>query len=71
MDGRENRVMSDHSTDVLVIGSGIGGLCCAGLTARAGHEVVVLEAHQYPGVQPMASSGLVITSNPVLRCGAG
>ena len=41
--------MSDHSTDVLVIGSGIGGLCCAGLTARAGHEVVVLEAHQYPG----------------------
>ena len=41
--------MSDQSADVLVIGSGIGGLCCAGLTARAGHEVVVLEAHQQPG----------------------
>ncbi|RPF79533.1 MAG: NAD(P)/FAD-dependent oxidoreductase [Synechococcus sp. TMED20] len=35
--------------DVVVIGSGIGGLCCAGLCARAGKEVLVLEAHSQPG----------------------
>ncbi len=37
------------STEVIVIGSGVGGLCCAGLTARAGKEVLVLEAHSQPG----------------------
>ena len=31
--------------DVVVIGSGIGGLSCAGLLAAAGREVCVLEAH--------------------------
>ena len=35
--------------DVVVIGSGIGGLCCAALCARAGREVLVLEAHTQPG----------------------
>ena len=35
--------------DVLVIGSGIGGLCAAGLCARAGREVLELEAHHQPG----------------------
>ena len=35
--------------EVIVIGSGIGGLCCAALCARAGHEVMVLEAHGHPG----------------------
>ena len=37
------------SAEVIVIGSGIGGLCCAGLTARAGKDVLVLEAHSQPG----------------------
>lgn len=41
--------MSMQRTEVVVIGSGIGGLCCAALAARAGHEVLVLEAHQHPG----------------------
>lgn len=36
-------------TDVVVIGSGIGGLCCAGLLARYGFEVVVCESHTIPG----------------------
>ncbi|GLT74696.1 hypothetical protein SLA2020_464810 [Shorea laevis] len=35
--------------DVVVIGSGIGGLCCAGLLARYQQDVLVLESHDQPG----------------------
>ncbi|KNA03498.1 hypothetical protein SOVF_208660 [Spinacia oleracea] len=35
--------------DVVVIGSGIGGLCCAGLLARYEKDVLVLESHDQPG----------------------
>ena len=38
-----------HRVDVVVVGSGIGGLCCAALCARAGREVLLLEAHSQPG----------------------
>ncbi len=38
-----------ETADVIVIGSGIGGLCCAGLLARYGFEVVVCESHTIPG----------------------
>lgn len=37
------------STDIVVIGSGIGGLCCAALLARAGYSVIVCESHYHPG----------------------
>lgn len=33
----------------MVIGSGLGGLCCAGLLARYGQDVLVLESHDLPG----------------------
>lgn len=33
----------------MVIGSGIGGLCCAGLLARYQQDVLVLESHAKPG----------------------
>jgi prolycopene isomerase len=35
--------------DVIVIGSGIGGLTAAGLLAKSGKSVLVLEAHDRPG----------------------
>ena len=37
------------SPEIIVIGSGIGGLCCAGLLAKSGEKVLVLEAHSKPG----------------------
>jgi 2-polyprenyl-6-methoxyphenol hydroxylase-like FAD-dependent oxidoreductase len=38
-----------HETDVVVIGSGIGGLSCAALLAKYGLEVTVLESHTVIG----------------------
>ncbi|XP_009789453.1 prolycopene isomerase, chloroplastic [Nicotiana sylvestris] len=35
--------------DIIVIGSGIGGLCCGGLLARYGQDVLVLESHDVAG----------------------
>ncbi|KAL6964454.1 hypothetical protein U1Q18_035507 [Sarracenia purpurea var. burkii] len=35
--------------DVVIIGSGIGGLCCAGLLSRYEQDVLVLESHDVPG----------------------
>lgn len=41
--------MERPEADVVVIGSGLGGLCCAGLLARYGQDVLVLESHDRPG----------------------
>lgn len=38
-------------TEVLVIGSGIGGLSCAALLARYELEVTVLESHSVEGTK--------------------
>ena len=38
-----------RNPEVIVIGSGIGGLCCGGLLAKAGKKVLILEAHSKPG----------------------
>ncbi|XP_010511355.1 PREDICTED: prolycopene isomerase, chloroplastic [Camelina sativa] len=39
----------ESEADVVVIGSGIGGLCCGALLARYGQDVLVLESHDQPG----------------------
>lgn len=44
-----NPANSEQTTDVIVIGSGIGGLCAAALLAKAGKSVLVLEQHDKPG----------------------
>ncbi|WIA14506.1 hypothetical protein OEZ85_003026 [Tetradesmus obliquus] len=38
-----------HETDVVIIGSGIGGLCCGALLAKYGVKVTVVESHSEPG----------------------
>ena len=38
-----------HETDVVVIGSGLGGLCCAAMLAHNGLRVTVLESHEHLG----------------------
>ncbi|KAF8062760.1 CRTISO2 [Scenedesmus sp. PABB004] len=38
-----------HETDYVVVGSGIGGLCCGALLARYGHKVTVVESHYLAG----------------------
>lgn len=37
------------STEIIVIGSGIGSLSCAALLARYGYDVLVCESHSIPG----------------------
>ncbi len=44
---RPGRAAQDY--DVIVIGSGIGGLCCAALLTRLGRKVCVLEQHYTAG----------------------
>lgn len=38
-----------HETDVVVVGGGVSGLCCAAALARAGISVTVVEAHSVAG----------------------
>ncbi|PRQ19741.1 putative prolycopene isomerase [Rosa chinensis] len=57
--------------DVVVIGSGIGGLCCAGLLARYQQDVLVLESHDLPGgaAHSFEIKGFQFDSGPSLFSG--
>ena len=57
--------------DVVVIGSGIGGLCCAALLARYGMSVTVLESHDVPGgaAHAWVRDGYHFESGPSLYSG--
>ena len=58
-------------TQAIVIGSGIGGLCCAALLARYGYEVVVCESHAIPGgaAHGFERGGFHFDSGPSLYSG--
>jgi hypothetical protein len=51
-DGEEESIQRSEAitnVDVVVIGAGIGGLCCAALLAKYGYKVVVCESHDIAG----------------------
>ncbi|MEM9808370.1 MAG: NAD(P)/FAD-dependent oxidoreductase [Cyanobacteria bacterium P01_D01_bin.56] len=60
-----------NSYDVVVIGSGIGGLVAAGLLARYGRRVIVCESHTLPGGAAHAfhRQGFTFDSGPSFYCG--
>lgn len=57
--------------DIIVIGSGIGGLSCAALLARYGFEVTVCESHTIPGgaAHGFEREGFYFDSGPSLYSG--
>jgi phytoene dehydrogenase-like protein len=59
------------TTDVVIIGSGIGGLCCAALLARYGYKVIVCESHAIPGgaAHGFEYQGYCFDSGPSLYSG--
>ncbi|MEA5525683.1 phytoene desaturase family protein [Nodularia spumigena] len=60
-----------HSQDVIVIGSGIGGLCAASLLARYGKRVIVCESHTIAGgaAHSFRRRGFEFDSGPSFYCG--
>ncbi len=60
-----------NQTEIVVIGSGIGGLSCAALLARYGFEVIVCESHSIPGgaAHSFERHGYKFDSGPSLYSG--
>ena len=59
--------------DVIVIGSGIGGLCCGSLLALSGKKVLICEAHSKAGgvAHSFSKKGYHFESGPSLWSGLG
>ncbi|WP_254173457.1 phytoene desaturase family protein [Planktothrix pseudagardhii] len=57
--------------DVIVIGSGIGGLVAGALLAHSGKQVMILESHTLPGgaAQGFSRQGFHFDSGPSFYCG--
>ncbi|MGL5796217.1 MAG: phytoene desaturase family protein, partial [Waterburya sp.] len=57
--------------DVVIIGSGVGGLCCAALLAKYGYRVTVCESHTIPGgaAHSFERNGYKFDSGPSLYSG--
>ncbi|MBW4614137.1 MAG: NAD(P)/FAD-dependent oxidoreductase [Desmonostoc vinosum HA7617-LM4] len=62
-----------QDSDVIVIGSGIGGLCTASLLARYGKRVIVCESHTIAGgaAHSFRRRGFEFDSGPSFYCGLG
>ncbi|MGK7953694.1 MAG: phytoene desaturase family protein [Crocosphaera sp.] len=59
------------STEIIIIGSGIGGLSCAALLAHYGLDVTVCESHTIPGgaAHSFQRDGFIFDSGPSLYSG--
>ena len=59
--------------DVIIIGSGIGGLCCGSLLSLSGKKVLICEAHTHPGgvAHSFDMKGYKFESGPSLWSGIG
>ena len=64
-------VQQNQTTEVIVIGSGIGGLCCASLLAKYGFQVTVCESHSIAGgaAHSFERNGYKFDSGPSLYSG--
>ncbi|CAL5379911.1 unnamed protein product [Camellia sinensis] len=62
---------SKTEADVVVIGSGIAGLCCAGLLSKYQQDALVLESHSLPGgaAHSFEKKGYKFDSGPSLFSG--
>jgi carotene isomerase len=62
-----------QNLDVLVIGSGIGGLVAGALLARYGQRVLICESHSIPGgaAHSFSRRGFHFDSGPSFYCGLG
>jgi carotene isomerase len=63
--------INSPETDVVVIGSGVGGLCCAAMLAKYGFRVTVCESHSLPGgaAHGFERNGYKFDSGPSLYSG--
>ena len=59
--------------DVVIVGSGIGGLCCGSILALSGKKVLICEAHSLPGgvAHSFKRKGYTFESGPSLWSGIG
>ena len=59
--------------DVVIIGSGIGGLCCGSILSLSGRKVLICEAHTQPGgvAHSFSMKGYKFESGPSLWSGLG
>ena len=57
--------------EIIIIGSGIGGLCCGALLAKYGFEVTICEAHSIAGgaAHSFTRDGYKFDSGPSLYSG--
>jgi carotene isomerase len=64
-------MLEPEIADIIVIGSGVGGLCCAALLAHYGFDVVVCESHSIPGgaAHAFTRQGYTFDSGPSLYSG--